>query len=89
MFSIYPKHLTVLIPFTEKYVELLQLQAKKSCTYCIVGDFNINVLKAYIKRGIKDYVDQIYSSGANMVINKPTRVPLHTVTVDAALRKKK
>ena len=64
--------------FSTEYENVLTKLANERKKYCILGDYNIDALRASMVKKIDKYIDMIYSSGACMPIDRATRVPLHT-----------
>ena len=64
--------------FQNEFEKVLQKLSNKRSSFKIMGDFNIDYLRASKTKAIENFADMIYSSGAHMPISKPTRVPIHT-----------
>ena len=64
--------------FAQEYEKLLLKLTNEKCNFLITGDFNIDFLRIGKKPAVEKFADMVYSSGAFMPINQPTRVPIHT-----------
>lgn len=64
--------------FQNEFEKVLQKLNDKRTSFKILGDINIDYLRASKTKSIEKFTDMIYSSGAHMPIKKPTRVPIHT-----------
>ena len=56
------------------------LNTEKKLFY-IIGDFNIDLLKADTERPINDYLDFIYSYSITPTVYKPTRITATSATI--------
>ena len=64
--------------FHKEFEILLRKLSDKKTNFEFFGDYNIDYLKISKSKTVEEYTDMVFSNGALMPINKPTRVPIHT-----------
>ena len=60
--------------FQSKFCNILHKLHHSNSSYIISGDFNIDVGKQNSDSKVSDYLNDIYSAGSYLLINKPTRI---------------
>jgi len=68
--------------FQESFVQTLHKLTVNKKNMCVMGDFNIDLLKASNNHVFDDFVTLTNCFGLRKLINKPTRVTEKTHTID-------
>jgi len=67
--------------FQEILCNNLEKLTKSNLNFYISGDININILECNSNNKVNDYINSIYSCGAQCIITKPTRITETSATV--------
>ena len=67
--------------FTDSFEKILKIISKERKPCYLMGDFNINLLKHEVHVPTKTFLDTTLTYGFYPLINKPTRITTHSVTL--------
>ena len=68
--------------FNDEFLETLEILQSKRLQVYLCGDYiNINLLKVYKKKSIKQFFENLVSAGYLPKISQPTRITDHSATL--------
>ena len=67
--------------FTKELENILHNLNDKKVTYCICGDFNINLLQHESSQQVKNYTNLMLAYNCTQLITRPTKITDHSATL--------
>ena len=67
--------------FSVNIHNLFQAFNSKKLSFCVVGDFNINLMQYTLNNSVRKYANCLLSCSTKCIINQPTRITAHTKTL--------